>query len=324
MSVLGVYLFTGSLIVLFFLVFYKLIRIVPEQQAWIIEEFGKYKRTLGPGFHLVIPFIQKVAYRNVLKEEVIDVPPQICITKDNVQVTVDGVLYLKIFDPINASYGIDDYRFATTQLAQTTMRSEIGKIELDNTFSERDTINDAIVKSIDEASDPWGIKVTRYEIRDITPTTTVLEAMEQQVRAEREKRAEILKSEGEREFRINISKGEREEAINLSRGERKRRINESEGKASAIEQIAEATSEGITEIAKSIQLPKGKKAVAMRVAEHFVDRLGTILDKSDISVFPFEIAQVKGFVQSILEGTGIDKNGEMKKSEAGEKEERYE
>jgi regulator of protease activity HflC (stomatin/prohibitin superfamily) len=318
MSILGIYLITGSLIALFFLIFYKLIRIVPEQEAWVIEEFGKYKKTLGPGFHLVIPFMQKVAYRNILKEEVIDVPPQICITKDNVQVTVDGLLYLKIFDPIKASYGIDDYRFATTQLAQTTMRSEIGKIELDNTFSERDTINDEIVKSIDEASDPWGIKVTRYEIRDITPTATVLEAMEQQVRAEREKRAEILKSEGEREFRINISKGEREEAINLSRGERTRRINESAGKASAIQQIAGATSEGITEIAKSIQLPKGKQAVALRVAEHFVDKLGHILDKSDISVLPMNVAQIKGFVQTVFDGfsnsrdVGSEKSGPEK------------
>lgn len=314
MSILSIYLLTGSLIALFFLIFYKLIRIVPEQEAWVIEEFGKYKKTLGPGFHLVIPFMQKVAYRNVLKEEVIDVPPQICITKDNVQVTVDGLLYLKIFDPIKASYGIDDYRFATTQLAKTTMRSEIGKIELDNTFSERDTINDEIVKSVDEASDPWGIKVTRYEIRDITPTATVLEAMEQQVRAEREKRAEILKSDGEREFRINISKGEREEAINLSRGERTRRINESEGKAFAIQQIAEATSEGITEIAKSIQLPKGKQAVALRVAEHFVDKLGRILDKSDISVLPMNVAQIKGFVQTVFDGFSDSRGTRNEKS----------
>ncbi len=299
MSVFGVYLLTGVVLVLFFLVFFKLIRIVPEQEAWVLEQFGKFKRTLGPGMHLVVPGVQKVAYKNNLKEEVIDVPLQVCITKDNVQVSVDGILYLQVVDPEKASYGIDNYRFASAQLAQTTMRSEIGKIELDNTFSERDEINDAVVKAVDEASDPWGIKVTRYEIKDITPTETILTAMEQQVEAEREKRAEVLKSEGEKESRINLSKGEREEAINLSRGERQRRINEAEGRAQAIEVVSAATAEGIVEVAKSIQLPKGKQAVSMRIGEQFITRLGEIFEQAETQVLPFDIAHIKSLFDTV-------------------------
>ncbi len=300
MSILAAYLLTGGFLVFFFTVFFKLIRIVPEQEAWVIEEFGKYKRTLGPGFHLVIPVIQKVGYKNLLKEEAIDVAPQVCITKDNVQVTVDGILYLMVVDAVKASYGIDDYRFATAQLAQTTMRSEIGKIELDRTFSERDMINNAIVKSVDEASDPWGIKVTRYEIRDITPTETVLKAMEQQVRAEREKRAEILASEGEREARINASKGSRQNAINVSEGEKQKRINEADGRAEAMQVVAEATAEGIKEIASSVSKPKGRKAVSLRIAEQFVNRMGTILDEADISVLPYDIAGMKSMFKAVF------------------------
>jgi regulator of protease activity HflC (stomatin/prohibitin superfamily) len=299
MSVVGAYLLSGVLLVLFFMIFFKLIRIVPEQEAWVIEEFGKFKRTLGPGLHLVVPVVQKVAYKNNLKEEVIDVPPQVCITNDNVQVTVDGILYIQVVDPEKASYGIENYRFASAQLAQTTMRSEIGKIELDNTFSERDEINDAVVKAVDEASDPWGIKVTRYEIRDITPTETILTAMEQQVEAEREKRAEILKSEGEKESRINSSKGEREEAINLSRGERQRRITVAEGQAQAIEVVSAATAEGIVEVAKSIQLPKGKQAVSLRIGEQFVAQLGAIFEKAETQVLPFDIAHIKGLFDTV-------------------------
>ncbi len=295
-----VYLLSIGTLFLFFIVFFKLIRIVPEQQAWVVEQFGKYRRTLGPGFHLVVPAVQKVAYKHVLKEEVIDVPPQICITQDNVQVTVDGILYLMVVDPEKASYGIDNYRFATSQLAQTTMRSEIGKIGLDNSFSERDRINDAIVKSVDEASDPWGIKVTRYEIRDITPTDTVLEAMELQVRSEREKRAEILKSEGEKSARINSSKGDREEAINLSVGERQRRINEAEGRARALEVVAEATADGIKDVAVAMSLPKGRQAATLRIAEQFVGQLGKILDTASTTVVPHDLARLKAIIQTVL------------------------
>ena len=299
MDIIGMYIATFIVVLLFFTVFFKLIRIVPEQQAWVVEQFGKYKRTLGPGFHLVIPGVQKVAYKHTLKEEVIDVAPQVCITQDNVQVSVDGILYLRVQDPERASYGIVDYRFATAQLAQTTMRSEIGKIGLDNTFSERDRINNAVVKAIDEASDPWGIKVTRYEIRDITPTDTVLKAMEQQVRAERERRAEILTSEGEREARINVSKGERQEAINLSKGERTKRINEADGKAEAITIVAQATADGVRDVAKSISRPHGQEAVTLQIAEQFVARLGQIMQNARTSVLPYDLAGLRSIVAAV-------------------------
>ncbi|MBA7646876.1 hypothetical protein ES703_54642 [subsurface metagenome] len=300
MSVFMYYFLAIIIVFLFFLIFYKLIRIVPEQEARVVEQFGKYRKTLGPGFHLVIPVIQKVAYRHTLKEEAIDVEPQVCITQDNVQVSVDGILYLKVVDPAKASYGIENYRFATAQLAQTTMRSEIGKISLDRTFSERDTINNSIVKSVDEASDPWGIKVTRYEIRDISPPDSVQEAMEKQMRAEREKRAEILKSEGEKTARINRSKGEREEAINLSKGEKQKRINEATGRARAIELTTEATAEGISEIARAISRPKGKSAMSLRIAEQFVSQFGRILEQAGTSVLPAEVAQIKSLFQAVL------------------------
>lgn len=285
--------------------FFKMVRIIPEQQAWVLEEFGKYKTTLGPGFHIVLPILQRVAYKHLLKEEVIDVQPQVCITQDNVQVEVDGILYLKVVDPFKASYGIENYRFATTQLAQTTMRSEIGKIALDKTFFERDAINNAVVKSIDHASEPWGIKVTRYEIRDIEPGASVIDAMEKQMEAERRKRAEILISEGEKESRINSSKGEREEAINLSRGERQKRINEAEGRAKSMGIIAEATAEGIKLVAEAIQKPNGKNALAMQIADQYISQLGGILETSDVSVMPLEAAQLQSMINSVLPNAGL-------------------
>jgi regulator of protease activity HflC (stomatin/prohibitin superfamily) len=295
----GAYLWTLGLVVLFILIFFRLIRIVPEQEAWVVEQLGRYRKTLGPGLHMVVPLVQRVAYRHNLKEEVIDVPPQICITKDNVQVTVDGLLYLKVVDPVKASYGIENYRFGTTQLAQTTMRSEIGRIDLDHSFSERDTINNSIVKSVDEASDPWGIKVTRYEIRDISPPEPILQAMEQQMRAEREKRSEILRSEGEKQARINLSKGEREEAINLSRGERQKRINEAEGRARAISLTAESTAQGIREVAQAARLPKGQAAMSLRIAEHYIGQLGRILEQAGAEVLPLEVAQLRALLQAV-------------------------
>ena len=300
------YSLTAVLLAMFFVIFFKLLRIVPEQEAWILENFGKYRGTLGPGFHLVIPILQKIAYKQIIKEEVIDVPPQVCITKDKVQVEVDGLLYLRVVDPVKAAYGIDNYRFGTAQLAQTTMRSEIGKIELDNTFSERNIINSAIVKAVDEASDPWGIKVTRYEIRDITPTDTILKAMEQQVRAEREKRAEVLTSEGERDSRINTSRGEREEAINLSKGERKKRINVSEGRAQSIQIIADATAESLQKVADAIKLPKGKQALSMRIADQFIEQLGDILRDAETTVLPHDLAHIRGLLQTVLPGGSVE------------------
>ncbi len=300
-----------SYLIVFFavVVFFKLVRIVPEQETYIVEQFGKYRKTLGSGLHLVIPFVQRVAYKHSMKEEVIDVEPQMCITNDNVQVTVDGILYLKVVDPVKASYGIDNYRYATAQLAKTTMRSEIGKLELDRTFSERDAINDSIVKAVDEASDPWGIKVTRYEIKDISPTEAIEHAMEQQMRAEREKRAEILSSEGEKAARINTSKGERQEAINISKGERMRMINVAEGEAKAIEIVAEATAEGLKEVASALQSPKGKTAMSVRLAEQYISRMGEILKSSDISVLPSDVANLKGLLMSFLPAVKSDNGG---------------
>ena len=290
--------------VLFLIIFFRLIRIVPEQEAWIVEQFGKYKKTLGSGMHLIVPIVHKIAYKHLLKEEVLDVEPQICITNDNVQVTVDGILYLKVMDPVKASYGIDNYRYATSQLAKTTMRSEIGRLELDKSFSERDDLNDAIVRAVDEASDPWGIKVTRYEIKDISPTETIEEAMKQQMRAEREKRAEILSSEGDKEARINVSKGQRQEAINLSMGERQRRINEADGRAKSIEILSEATAQGIREIAQAIRTPGGDKATRFRIAEQFIAQFGNIVESAETSVLPFDLAQFKSLIQTVVGGSG--------------------
>lgn len=302
------YLVSIGILFLVFIIFFRLIRIVPEQEAWVIENFGKFRKILGPGLHLVVPVVQKVAYQHVLQEQVIDVPKQVCITRDNVQVDVDGILYLRVVDAERASYGVDNYKFATMQLSQTTMRSEIGKIELDNSFSERDEINNAIVKAVDEASDPWGIKVTRYEIRDITPTETAKEAMEAQVRAEREKRAEILSSEGAREANINKSKGEREEAINLSVGHRQRRINEAAGRAQAIELVSQATADGIREVASAIKLPKGREAVSLRIAQQFITELGGILGTAGTTVMPHDLARLRGVFESVLPA-GVQVNG---------------
>ena len=282
------------------LLFRNTVRIVPEQQAFIVERLGKYDRTLGAGFHLLIPFVERIAYRQSLKEEAMHVQPQTCVTADNVQLNVDGILYLRVVDPEKASYGIDDYRYASTQLAQTTMRSEMGRIDLDRSFSERDEINDAIVRAVDEASDPWGIKVTRYEVRDISPPDSVLQAMEQQMRAEREKRAAVLQSEGERAARINVSKGQREEAINLSKGERQRRINEAAGRARAIEATATATADGIRQVAQVIRQRGGDTAFALRIADQYVAQFGRILEGANVSVMPLEVAQVRSILQTVL------------------------
>ena len=273
-------------------VLFKIAVVVPEREAVIIERLGKYSRTLYSGFHLLVPFIDHIAYRQNLKEDALDVDPQICITSDNVQVQVDGVLYTQVIDPVKASYGIENYRFAVTQLAKTTMRSEIGKLELDNTFSEREAINDNIVKALDEASGNWGIKVTRYEIRDITPTNTILEAMESQMRAERIKRADILSSEGKRAARVNVSLGDKEDAINRSMGEKQRRINIAEGRAKSIEITSQASAEGLNLIAEALSVPGGKSAVGLRLAESYIDQFRATLANCDVSVYPAELAGI--------------------------------
>jgi len=279
--------------------------VVPYQQAYIQERLGNYKRTLEAGFHFLVPIIDRVAYRHTLKEEVIDVPPQVCITRDNVQVEVDGILYIRVMDARKASYGINNYRFAAIQLAQTSMRSEVGKLDLDHTFSEREKINDAVIKSVDTASDPWGVKVTRYEIRNIMPTEGVLHTMEQQMKAERDKRAEIAHSEGARAATINRSEGNKIESINISEGEKQKRINEAEGAARAIELVAEATAEGIREVAQALNAPGGEDALNLQIAQEFIKRFGHVVEKAQTSVVPLDIGRIDGVfrgVSDVVEG----------------------
>ena len=264
------------LVIFAIILIFKALVIVPQKSAYIVERLGKYRMTLEAGFHIIIPFIDRLAYRLSMKEMAIDVPPQQCITKDNIMVDVDGVLYLQVMEPTKAAYGIDDYMFATTQLAQTTMRSEMGKLDLDRSFEERTTINSAIVEAVDKASDPWGIKVTRYEIKNITPPRTISDAMEKQMRAEREKRAMIAESEGERQSKINRAEGERQQAIALSEGERARRINVAEGQAKEILLVAEAQAESIRKVAQAINEPGGLASVNMQLAQNYLNQFGQV------------------------------------------------
>ncbi len=299
MSVFLVYLAA----VVFIIVLFRIAVVVPEQECYVVERLGKYTGTLEAGFHLLFPFIDRIAYKQNLKEEAIDVDPQLCITSDNVQVQVDGILYLKVFDPVKASYGIENFRYAVTQLAKTTMRSEMGKLELDKTFCGREGINDNIVRALDEASDNWGIKVTRYEIRDITPTANILEAMESQMRAERVKRASILSSEGKREARINVSLGEKQDAINRSMGEKQRRINIAEGRAKSIEITSTATAEGLRLVAEALSAPGGKTAMGIRLAEAYINRFKATLAQCDVSVYPEELAGIAS-VADLIKNAG--------------------
>lgn len=274
-------------------------RIVPQRNVLILERLGKYHATLEPGFHFLVPFIDRAAYKHSLKEMVIDVPPQSCITKDNITVEVDGILYMQIQDPIRASYGINDYAFASTQLAQTTMRSEIGKIELDRTFEEREKINTEIVNALDKAAEPWGLKVTRHEIKNIIPPGSIKDAMEKQMRAEREKRALIAESEGDKQAKINRAEGEKQEAIAKSEGEKMKRINEAEGRAQEIERVAIATAKGIREIALAISDKGGLDAVNLRIAESYLKEFGQLAQKNNAMIIPSNLSDVAGMVGSI-------------------------
>jgi regulator of protease activity HflC (stomatin/prohibitin superfamily) len=283
------------LAVLAFFIFITILKtaiVVPNQIVYVIERLGKYSRTLGAGFHILVPFIDRVAYRHILKEQAVDVPPQNCITKDNISVEIDGILYMRVIDPAKASYGIMDYRFAIIQLAQTTMRSEIGKIELDRTFESRENVNVSIVNSIDEASAPWGIKVTRYEIKNIEPPQTIREAMEKQMRAERVKREQIALSEGDKQARINRAEGDKQEAIKKSEGERIRMENEALGKATAIFEVAKATAQGIGEIAKAINQPGGKDAVSLRIATDWIQSFGNLAKTTNSMIVPTNVADL--------------------------------
>ncbi|MCI5779171.1 MAG: paraslipin [Lentisphaeria bacterium] len=284
-----------------FIVISRSLRIVPQKQAWLVERLGRYRSTLGAGLHLLMPFVDRVAYKQNLKETAIDVPPQQCVTRDNIIVEVDGVLYLQVVDPVKASYGIADYLYACVQLAQTTLRSEIGKLELDRTFEERAAINSAICAELDKASDPWGVKVTRYEIKTINPPASVLDAMEKQMRAEREKRALIAESEGERQSRINRADGEKQEAISLSEGEMQRRVNEASGHAEEIRLVAQATAEGIRTIADAIgNNPNGRDAVNLRLAEQYIKEFGNLAREGNTMILPADLANVAGFIRSAL------------------------
>ena len=278
---------------------FKTARIIPNQWAFIIERLGKYSGTLGPGFHLLIPFIDKVAYKHSLKEVAIDVPPQSCITKDNISVEIDGVLYIRVVDPVKASYGIRDFRYAIVQLAQTTMRSEIGRIELDVTFESRDNINTQIVQAVDEASDPWGIKVTRYEIKNIDTPQTIRDAMEKQMRAEREKREQIAISEGDKIARINRAQGVRQEMVENSEGERIKRENEAKGEAAAILEVARATAEGIREISHAMNQEGGKDAVSMRIALDWIESFKSLAKETNSMIIPANLTDIAS-ITSIL------------------------
>ncbi len=285
----------------------KTARIVPQRSNFVVERLGKYSRTLDSGFHLLIPFIDKVAYQHTLKEEVIDVERQTCVTRDNIQVGINGVLYMQVVDAQKASYGINNYRHAASQLAQTTMRSVIGQTDLDKTFEERAKINEDVVKALDEAASPWGIKVLRYEISDIELPVSIKDALEQQMRAERERRAAIAKSEGERQAMINVSEGQKQEVINLSEADKLRQINEAEGRAKEIELIAIATAEGLRKIAAAIQDPGGQQAVSLRVAEQYIKEFGNLAKTNNTMIVPAELANVGAAVAGLTEMLNIVK-----------------
>lgn len=292
----GELLVTLVLALLAFIILAKTAVVVPQQSAYVVERLGRYASTLNAGLHILIPFLDVIRYKHTLKEMAVDVPEQICITKDNVQVGVDGVLYIKVLDAERASYGITDYRFAISQLAQTTLRSEIGKIDLDKTFEERSTINISVVNELDKASSPWGAKVLRYEIRNINPPHDVLNAMEKQMRAEREKRAVVLASEGQRDAAINEAEGEKQQVIKASEAKRQQQINEAEGEASAILAIATATAEGIRKVAEAIQLPGGYEAVQLRVAEQYIGEFGELAKASNTLVLPASVSDVGSMI----------------------------
>jgi len=303
----GLLVVVAAAAVLVFVIFVRTLVVVPQQQAYVVERLGKYHSTLSAGAHLLMPLFDAVRYRHSLKETAVDIPEQICITRDNVQVAVDGVLYLKVMDAERASYGVAQYLFAISQLAQTNLRSEVGKIELDRTFEERTHINMMVVSELDKASEPWGVKVLRYEIKNITPPRDVLAAMEKQMRAEREKRAVILTSEGARDAAINNAEGEKQQTIKASEARKQQSINEAEGNARAILSIAEATAEGIRKVAEAITVPGGFEAVRLRVAEQYVSKFGDLAKASNTLVLPANAADVGSMIalaMNVLKASG--------------------
>jgi regulator of protease activity HflC (stomatin/prohibitin superfamily) len=283
--------------------------VVPQRNEYVVERLGKYRTTLGAGLHILVPFLDRIAYKRSLKEEPIDIPAQTCITADNVTMEVDGVLYLQVINARQSAYGIENYHFAASQLAQTSLRSAIGKITLDNTFEARESLNQQVVDALDEAAENWGIKVLRYEIKDIQPPRSVLEAMEKQMRAEREKRAEIARSEGEKQALINRAAGERAEAIALSEGEKMKRINEAEGRAQEILKVAEATAEGIRRVAESLSMPGGQDAANLEVAKTYLEQFGKLAKESNTMILPGNLTDVSSMVATAM--------ATLKKTESG-------
>ena len=304
---------TGGLAALLILTFLVLVIVaktavvVPQQSAYVVERLGRFHGILNAGFHVLLPFVDVIRYRHSLKEIAVDIPAQVCITRDNVQVGVDGVLYLKVLNPERASYGIADYMFAISQLAQTTLRSEVGKIDLDRTFEERTNINTQVVSELDKASEAWGVKVLRYEIKNITPPADILAAMEKQMRAEREKRAVILTSEGTRDAAINTAEGMKQEVIKQSEARKTQQINEAEGQAAAITSVATATAAGIRSVAEAIKLPGGQEAVQLRVAEQYIGQFGELAKKSNTIVLPANVADVGSMIAMAMKFIAKDK-----------------
>tara|TARA_B100000900_G_scaffold65786_1_gene50966 strand:- start:1506 stop:2453 length:948 start_codon:yes stop_codon:yes gene_type:complete len=293
-------LFGGLVAVLVIVILVKTARVVPQREQFVVERLGKFSKTLDAGFHILVPFVDAVAYKHTLKEQTFDVASQSCITKDNISVEIDGVIYMQVSDARAASYGIENYRFAVSQLAQTTLRSEIGKIELDRTFEERETINAQVVDAVDRAAEPWGVKILRYEIKDIVPPDSVKDALEKQMRAERERRAVVAESEGARQARINVSEGDRQEAINLSEAEKLKQINEAEGRAQEIRLIAEATASGIREVANALIEPGGRDAVNLRVAEQWVMQFGQLAKTNNTMIVPAQLGDVATLVSTVM------------------------
>jgi regulator of protease activity HflC (stomatin/prohibitin superfamily) len=279
-------------VVLAIIVIGRTATVVPQQSAFVVERLGKFSKTLHAGFHILVPFVERIAYRHSLKEAAVDIPEQVCITRDNVQVHVDGVLYLKVMNAELASYGISDYHFAISQLAQTTLRSEVGKIDLDRTFEERGQINHQVVTELDKASEPWGVKVLRYEIKNITPPQDVLSAMEKQMRAEREKRAVILTSEGERDAKVNQAEGEKQQVIKQSEASQQQQINEAQGQAAAILAVATATAEGLRQVAESLRTEGGRDAMQLRIAEQWVEQFGQLAKAGNTFVVPANLSDI--------------------------------
>jgi regulator of protease activity HflC (stomatin/prohibitin superfamily) len=306
----------GIILVFVVVVLIKTAVVVPQRSEFVVERLGKYRTTLGAGFHILIPFFDKVSYKRTLKEEPMDIAAQTCITADNVTLEVDGILYLQVMNSKMSAYGIDDYRFAASQLAQTSLRSAIGKISLDNTFEARETLNGQVVMALDEAAQNWGVKVLRYEIKDIQPPRTVLEAMEKQMKAEREKRAEIARSEGEKQAILNKAEGDRGEAISLSEGEKIKRINEAEGRALEILKVAEATAEGISKVANAMSSPGGKEAANLEVAKQYIREFGKLAKANNTMIVPGNLTDVSSMVATAMSTFQHVKKGEGAGDEA--------